>query len=231
MAIRTGSGIWTAVIGDMVHSRALSAQKRAAAQREFTKLVTLLNRRFRAHVASRFIITLGDEFQGLLSNAEVIPELVWTIESEYRRRDVRLGFGFGKLHTPMRPVALNIDGPVLHNARSAITVARSRKLLGGVFEGFGSYDTVLTGYAQIMRHVRQRMTERQHAIVEMLRAGHTQLEVAEKLDITKQAVSDHAIAAGSEAYRVAELGWKTALYLATLGERRRKALSFSCGRM
>jgi hypothetical protein len=205
------------VIGDMVHSRALSAQRRAAAQREFATLVTILNRRFRPHIASRFVITLGDEFQGLLSEADIIPDIVWTIETEYRQRDVRLGFGFGKLHTPMQPVALNIDGPVLHHARAAITLARSRKLLGGIFEGFGTHDPVLTGYAQILRHVRQRMTERQHAVVAMIRDGHTQLDIAEKLNITKQAVSVHAIAAGAEAYRAAELGWRTALNLATGG--------------
>jgi hypothetical protein len=203
----------------MVHSRELPATRRAAAQREFAKLITDLNRRFRHDIASRFVITLGDEFQGLLSNAEVVPEIVWTIESEYRQRDVRLGFGFGRLHTPIQPVALNIDGPVLHNARAAITTARSRGLLGGVFEGFGPYDVVLTGYAQVLRHIREGLTEKQHRVMELLRAGHTQVEVAAKLHISKQAVSVHAIAGGSEPYRVAELGWKAALGLATTGGR------------
>ncbi|HEV7238504.1 MAG TPA: SatD family protein [Thermoanaerobaculia bacterium] len=220
MAARAKASTWTAVIGDMVHSRALAAAKRAKAQRDFASLITVLNRRFRRDIASRFVITLGDEFQGLLSNAEAIPEIVWTIETEYRQRDVRLGFGFGRLHTPLQRVALNIDGPVLHAARAAITIARSRKLLGGVFEGFGTYDTVLTGYAQVLRYVRQRMTERQRAVVALLRSGQTQMEIAEKLRVSKQAVSNHAIAAGSEPYRVAELGWKIALDLATQGARR-----------
>jgi len=220
MAARTKAATWTAVIGDMVHSRALTAAKRAKAQRDFANLITILNRRFRRDIASRFVITLGDEFQGLLSNAEAIPEIVWTIETEYREREVRLGFGFGKLHTPLQRVALNIDGPVLHNARAAITTARNRKLLGGIFEGFGTYDTVLTGYAQVLRYVRQRMTERQRTVVALLRSGQTQTEVAEKLRISKQAASYHAIAAGSEPYRAAELGWQIALNLATRGGRR-----------
>src|SRR5688572_7174738 len=110
-----------AVIGDMVHSRELSPKDRASAQRDFSHLITLLNRRYRRSIAARFVITLGDEFQGLLSNPEVIPDLVWLIETEYHQRDLRLGFGMGALHTPLRPVALNMDGPVLHNARAAIT--------------------------------------------------------------------------------------------------------------
>ncbi|MGH8479994.1 MAG: SatD family protein [Gammaproteobacteria bacterium] len=215
MAPPPKSESWVAVIGDMVHSRALTVPDRAAAQEEFTNLVTLLNQRFRRSIASRFVITLGDEFQGLLSNPEVIPELVWLIETEYREREVRIGVGYGTLHTPIRKVALNIDGPVLHYARAAITVARTKKLLGGVFNGFGPHDDVLTGFAQVLRYVRQHMTAKQRQVLELLRAGHTQHQAAVVLGISKQAVSDHAIAAGGDAYRLAELGWTQALRLAT----------------
>jgi hypothetical protein len=203
-----------AVIGDMVHSRELSPMDRASAQRDFSQLISLLNRRYRRYIAARFVITLGDEFQGLLSNPEIIPDLVWLIETEYHQRDLRLGFGMGTLHTPLRPVALNIDGPVLHNARAAITYARSRRLLGGVFEGFGAYDPILTGFAQILRHARHRMTARQRTVVNLMRAGRTQLKAGKELRISKQAVSGHSIAAGWEAYRHAEVGWKAALELA-----------------
>jgi SatD family (SatD) len=210
---------WIAVIGDMVHSRELSARARATAQRDFSNLVVLLNRRFRRGIASKFVITLGDEFQALLSDANVIPDIVWTIESEYRQRDVRLGFGYGTLHTPLQRVALNMDGPVLHRARAAISLARGRKLLGGVFEGFGAYDDVLTGFAQALWQVRQRMTERQHEVVALLRSGKSRVEAAAKLRISKQAMSTHATAAGWEAYRAAERGWETALGLATRGKK------------
>lgn len=206
---------WVAVIGDMVHSRELSARSRATAQRDFAKLITLLNRRFRRSIASRFVITLGDEFQALLSDPAVIPDLVWMIETEYHQRDVRLGFGFGTLHTPIQPVALNIDGPVLHHARTAITVARNRRILGGVFEGFGAYDEILTGFAQVLREIRRRLTERQREVVAMMRSGKTQMETAAALGISKQAVSEHAMAAGWEASKLAERGWKGALDLAT----------------
>lgn len=177
--------------------------------------MTVLNRRFRSSIASRFVITLGDEFQGLLSDPEVVPDVVWMVEKEFHQRDVRLGFGFGTLHTPIQAVALNIDGPVLHNARAAITLARRRRMLGGVFEGFGGFDPVLTGFAQILHHSRKRMTSRQRNVVEHLRQGLSQMRVAEKLEVSKQAVSYHAIAAGWEAYRTAEIGWKVALDLAT----------------
>ncbi|HVE72218.1 MAG TPA: SatD family protein [Thermoanaerobaculia bacterium] len=210
-----GERPWIAVIGDMVESRALSARDRAAAQHEFARLISLLNSRFRRSIASRFVVTLGDEFQALLSGTHIIPDIVWTIESEYHEREVRLGFGLGALHTPMQPVALNIDGPVLHHARSAIAVARKRRILGGVFDGFGIHDTVLNGFAMLLRHSRQQMTERQRTVIAHLREGLPQTQIAKELEITKQAVSDHAIAAGWEAYKAAEAGWRISLGMAT----------------
>jgi DNA-binding NarL/FixJ family response regulator len=115
----------------------------------------------------------------------------------------------------MQPRALNIDGPVLHNARAAIETARSRKMLGGIFVGFGSYDEILTGFAQILRYVREGMTPRRREIIDLLRAGGSQIEAAAALDISKQAVSMHTLAAGWETYRAAEQGWRVALGLAT----------------
>lgn len=202
----------------MVQSTALAPKSRAKAQLDFARLILSLNQRFKVAVAARFVITTGDEFQGLLHDATVIPDMVWLIESEFRNRDFRLGFGFGKLHTPIQPAALNIDGPVLHHARAAIDLAGRRRLLGGVFEGFGNHDAVLTGFAQILRHTRERMTPKQFQVLNLLRQGNTQMDTATKLHISKQGISHHAIAAGWESYRLAECGWKAALSLATGGK-------------
>lgn len=210
-----------AVIGDMVESRALSSARRATAQRHFTSFVDLLNRRFRRSIASKFVITLGDEFQGLLSGPADIPDIIWSIDMEFRDRDVRLGFGFGRLYTPIRPVALNVDGPVLHRARAAITEARRKKILGGIFEGFREYDPILNGFARALRHLRDRMTDRQRTVLSLLRNAGTQVETAKKLRVSKQAVSGHVLAAGWDAYVTAEIGWKTALDLAVMRKSRR----------
>ena len=221
MSRKRSSGPLVALIGDMVQSRALSANACAKAQQEFAGLVKLLNQRFRKSIASRFVVTLGDEFQGLLQTAEVIPELIWTIEADYSARQIRIGVGFGVLHTPIQPTALNIDGPVLHEARAAITLARDRRMLGGVFRGFGAQDDVLTGYAQALRHIRSSWTDRQREVVGLLRDGLTQAEIAERLGVSKQAVSEHAVAAGCDAYRLAETGWRHALLLAARIPRKR----------
>lgn len=198
----------------MVGSRALNAKARASAQRQFTSLVRKLNDQLGKDLASRFVVTIGDEFQALLRHTAPIPDLIWTVE-EYQARDIRLGLGYGTLHTPLQPIALNIDGPVLHAARAAVTLAQRGRMLGGVFSGFGEYDEVLTGFAQVLRQMRARWTDRQREVVGLLRQGKSQAEVAVQLRITRQAVSERALSAGWDAYRYAEVGWHRALRLAT----------------
>jgi len=206
---------YVALIGDMVQSRALPAAARAKAQRDFSRLVTSLNKRFASDIASKFVVTIGDEFQGLLSNAEAIPDIVWLIDSTYGARSIRIGIGYGVLHTPLQAVALNIDGPALHEARAAITLAHSRRLLGGVFSGFGEHDDVLLGFAQTLRHVRANLTKRQLEAVSLLREGRTQMAAAKRLGVTKQSVSERVVTAGWEPYRLGEIGWRKALAMAT----------------
>lgn len=208
-----GKMAYVAVIGDMVQSRLLTGSARAAAQVRFTALVAALNRKFRNDIASKFVITIGDEFQGLLCETHTIPELVWAVE-DYKPRNIRLGIGLGVLHTRLRPQALNIDGPALHWAREAITRARRERMLGGVFAGFGEHDEVLLGFAQVLRHLRANWTDRQREVVTLLRQGHNQTEAAVRLGISRQAVSERAVSAGWDAYRYAEAGWRRALSLA-----------------
>ncbi|MBY0496754.1 MAG: SatD family protein [Cyanobacteria bacterium] len=205
-----------ALIGDMVHSRELQPAVRASAQTQFSRLINELNRTFKQDIASKFAVTIGDEFQGLLLTAEVIPELIWTVEKRYQAREIRFGIGFGILHTKLQAAALNIDGPVLHAARAAITAARQEKLLGGVFSGFGVHDEILTGFAQSLHHMRTNWTDRQKEVVDLLRRGFTQGEAAARLAITRQAVSERAVSAGWDTYRRVEAAWRQGLKVATL---------------
>ena len=82
---------YLAVIADMVKSRELSSAKRAVVQKHFQELVATLNREYRNSLASKFAITLGDEFQGLLTTSTVIPDLIWQSEEKCGTRCRRCG--------------------------------------------------------------------------------------------------------------------------------------------
>ena len=198
-----------ALIADMAGSRELAGSERPKVQERFKNLVSFLNKKYHTNILSRFVITLGDEFQGLLRSGTAVPDMLWDIDARFTDRRLRTGFGFGVLHTPLQREAINIDGPALHFARAAIESAAEKRSFGGVFFGFGDMDPILNGFARILWLHRSRLTAQQLNIAELLRDGLSQSEIAAQLRITQQAVSKQARALGWAAYAEAASAWRT----------------------
>lgn len=200
-----------ALIADMVKSRELPPAQRPKIQERFKHFVDNLNKSYARYLSSRFVITLGDEFQGLLTSATPIPHLMWDIQQRFADRRLRVGIGFGVLYTPLQKVAINIDGPALYFARAAIQRAAQERLFGGVFFGFGELDPILNGMARILWFHRSKLTAQQLRITELLRGGISQSDVAQKLGITRQAVSKQAASTGWRSYAEAEAAWQAVI--------------------
>lgn len=181
-----------------------------------------MNRRYARALRAKFVITLGDEFQVLLDDVTQLPSILFQIEQCFRDLPIRTGVGFGTLTTPVGEYAINVDGPALHRAREAVNLARRKRALGGVFNGFGDFDPILNGFARLAYNHRARMTARQLAVADLLRKGATQEQAARRLSITRQAVSEHVTSSGWSAYVEAEAGWIAALELAVRGGRGRR---------
>jgi SatD family (SatD) len=202
---------YLAVIADMVGSRGVPRSRRGPLQKKFGDLMVRLNRDYRKMIAAKFVITLGDEFQGLLRSATVIPELIWHLEEDFPACPFRVAIGLGRLDTPLQKYAINIDGPALHSARTAIEYAKKTKALGGVFRGFGDLDEILNGMARLLWFQRSRWTNAQRKIASLLRQGMSQTEVASKLGIKKQVVSRQVLACGYSPYMAADRAWRMIL--------------------
>ena len=186
----------------MVASRLLRPADRARVQEEFTELVARLNEMHREQVRAKFVITLGDEFQGLLRSPEIIPRLIWELERSFTSRELRLGFGYGRLHTSIPEYAINIDGPAFHNARASIEAARKQVLKGGVFTGFGTaLDPALNGLARVLHHQRTTWPARQRQVAELLHDGWKRTDIARD--------PDHYEAGGIPLTRHSPVGMRT----------------------
>jgi hypothetical protein len=199
--------IYIAIIADMVKSRELPSAQRGPVQKHFADLIRALNAEYRKGIAARFVITLGDEFQGLLNTSTLTPDLIWKLEESFPDRELRVGVGLGTLDTPLQKVAINIDGPAFHAARAAIEIAKKNNLLGGVFVGFGQINDALNGIARMLWFHRSNWTSSQRTITGLLRTGMSQSEIAEHLRIKRQVVSKQVSASGSVIYIGAEKAW------------------------
>jgi hypothetical protein len=201
-----------ALIGDIVRSRSLDEDTRYEVQQQMSALLDGFNEQYRGSIISRFVVTLGDEFQGLLKAPQVIPDLLWQLENHLPDVKIRLGIGYGTLTTPVRDEALGMDGTSFHNARMAIIEAKSAGRLGGVFNGFGTpANEVLNGFARVLHLQRIGWTDTQREVVQWLRLGYRQNVISAELDITQQAVSSRVRSSGWEAYSEGESGWRVML--------------------
>jgi hypothetical protein len=200
-----------ALIADMVKSREIPSGQRPMIQQQFQALVVALNKKFAGKLFSKFVITLGDEFQGLLSSSSPIPDIIWHLEEAFPELDLRVGIGFGNLYTPFQKYAINVDGPVLHAARSAIENAKLKRALGGVFSGFGQLDHVLNGIARILWFHRSKLTNHQRTILNFLHQGLSQAEIADRLRVSRQNISKQVASSGWFPYSEAEKSWRIIL--------------------
>ena len=70
--------IFTAVIGDIKNSRNL--EKRNEVQVQLRNVLEEINEKYEADISAKFLITLGDELQGLLCNAKGVLKIISEIQ-------------------------------------------------------------------------------------------------------------------------------------------------------
>ena len=108
------------IIGDIKHSKNISY--RYEIQEKLKKTLDYINKRFKKDIAAKFLITLGDEFQGLLCAAGSLVDIIGYIQNEMFPVRIRIGVGIGEITTEInRNAAIGADGPAFYAARRAIT--------------------------------------------------------------------------------------------------------------
>lgn len=193
---------YLAVIGDVRGSRHL--QDRAAVQAHIERGLAEINREFGSDLAAGFVVTLGDEFQGLLRNPGRLLPLLGHLETLLEGIGLRYGLGWGSLATPLRPKALGMDGPCFHRARAALTEAKQSKCWARV-HGFGEeHDRILAGILALIGAVRANWTRTQAETVGWMRKLQSQKAVAARRSVTKSTVSKALRGALYESIMLAE---------------------------
>lgn len=151
----------------MVGSRAYGLDAREAVQAKLRKAVSGANRDKvrKADIEAEFVITTGDEFQGLLKvGADPLwfARFVQNVMGDEPR--LRFGIGKGELATKRTPdKAIGIDGPCFHNARDAIDAAKKDDVTCRV-KGFGDREPVLEILTEIFFAEYWDLTEKQRKI-------------------------------------------------------------------
>ena len=129
--------MYLALIADVIDSKMV--QERFDLQKQVEKTLQKMNELFGDYLASRFTLTLGDEFQALLEVDAPVFQIIDTLRSELTPTQLRFGIGLGEIVTSIDPLqSIGADGPAYWNARAAINLVHQKNDYGNTQIYFSS---------------------------------------------------------------------------------------------
>lgn len=184
-----------AIIGDIRNSRSLESRK--AIQDKLKKVLEEINIKYKKDITSKFIITLGDEFQGLLANGRNLLNIIQDIRIGLYPVEFRFGIGVGEITTDINTeMALGADGPGYYKARNAIEIMKenekkNRAVMSDIRLEINDekQKMLINTIFELMKALEQNWTERQREIIwNMLQYQDGQQKVASRIGITQSTV-------------------------------------------
>ncbi len=182
---------YVAIIGDLVHSKDII--NRNQVQQRLRNCLENINQSY-TNLASNFMITLGDEFQGLLSTQENILAILDEIEFALHPVQVRFGIGCGSISTDIFSKSSEIDGPAFHYARSMIneTKNKNRSITSTLISSDLSptpTDQLINTIFSLSYVLKEKWSSRQVEIIRTyLQQGKNQYKTADALSIAQSSV-------------------------------------------
>ena len=201
---------YIAIIGDIIESRKLV--DRYEWQKKLSAVLETVNTRCASDISSRFMITLGDEFQGLLHDGSHVMEIIEFIQIEMYPMQIRFGIGIGKIETEINHLLpFGADGSAYHNARKMIDELKKNEKkkkasdANIMISSDGDYsetEILLNTILSLCAAIRKRWTARQREIAfDCLINGESQRKAAQRLHISQPAVQRHLASADYYTYK------------------------------
>ncbi|HBL83654.1 MAG: hypothetical protein A2Y17_09060 [Clostridiales bacterium GWF2_38_85] len=190
--------IYIAIIGDIINSKKIDERNRI--QEKLKKILNEINYNYPNNIVSNFMITLGDEFQGLLTLGSEIFRIISFIEMEMHPIKIRFGIGIGEITTEInRDFPLGSDGPAYYNARDMIY---ELKKLERKYESYNAnimiksdiYNSetieLINSILTLCTTIKGKWTERQYEIIKCyLENDENQHLAAQSLAINQSSVN------------------------------------------
>lgn len=189
---------YVAIIGDIVDSKKII--NREVTQKKFKNILAEINLKYSNDIASKFTITLGDEFQGLLKNRKNIMNIIYEIEMAMEPLELRFGIGIGDISTELNfSNSFEIDGPAYHRARKTIKEVESKEsqytephsniMICSEDENI-EIDELLNSILSVCTALKSKWTDRQKEIIyAYLSNEENQYQTAKVLNIGQPSVN------------------------------------------
>lgn len=188
---------YIAIIGDIKESKKIKDRKNV--QDKMRSTLKKINEDYKEDISAKFMITLGDEFQGLLCKGENVFTIIEEIQRNMYPIEIRFGIGVGEILTDIdSEMAIGADGPGYYNARKAIDFLKQNEQKNRTYisdvrividEDKHSTAELLNTILSLLTAVKSNWTERQREIIwDLEKHKDSQEKSAERLGIVQSSV-------------------------------------------
>lgn len=115
------------IIGDVRGSRKMAQDVRYEGQLYLKSAIIQINEKKTESIEAPFMITRGDEFQGVLHDLKSAFEIMLEFERLLFPLQVRYGIGRGSIQKMGSKIPVEMDGPAFHRASEALNYLKKRK--------------------------------------------------------------------------------------------------------
>ena len=139
--------------------------------------------------------TAGDELQLITDDAEAALDILLTLA---RAREWSVGLGIGDIRLPLPDATRAAAGSALIRAREAVEAAKKRapRVAVGADPGLFPDAATLQAVLDLLLQLRERRSPEGWELFDLVEGGLSQADAAARLDISPQAASSRALAAG-----------------------------------
>ncbi len=130
----------TVINGDIKASRKMKHMERYEWQLFMKSTIVQLNEQYSELIEAPFMITKGDEFQGVIRQLSDVNKIICKIEQLIYPLQVRFGVGYGNIHKMGSKIPIEMDGPAFHRAGEALNIAKQKKRFVWFLTGSDTFD-------------------------------------------------------------------------------------------
>ncbi len=178
------------LLGDVISSSKI--RNRKGAQKKLARACKEVNTVYAKDICADFKILKGiDEIGGVLSTMRNIYNIITTILGQLYPNLIRFVLVFDYIDTAIDTGDIaKMDGSAFHKASDIMPVLKKSKLMFDMRVGDKMLDNCIAGQVNLILLLKKNWSTKQNRIVREYEKTKNQDEVAKKLGITQQSVSN-----------------------------------------
>ncbi len=181
---------YTVVIGDISGSKRLNGMDRYQTQLFVKSAIVQVNEEFKSTLEAPATITKGDEFQALLTSPGDAFRLIRILQKMVFPICIRYGIGIGNIYRMGGILPIEMDGPAFHRANRALTFSKKSKTTMWLVSDRREVDQLMNTVFSLISAIKSRWNERHYKLYWAYQELGTYKLVAEKENVTPQAIFD-----------------------------------------